>query len=205
VRSLRRWFLPATPDVLGLLQEQTAITVAGIEALHRWASGTSGAARQVRESELRADERKRALRAALGEAFTTPLEPEDIFELSRGLDRVLDNAKNLVREAEVMGSSPDAAMAVMAAELAAGTRALAEAVGTLGRPDRRGATEAADKAVQSQRRLEESYRHAMSSLVLVTDLREIAAKRELYRRLARTSDDLREVAERIWYSVLKES
>jgi hypothetical protein len=34
---------------------------------------------------------------------------------------------------------------------------------------------------------------------------EIAAKRELYRRLARTGDDLREVAERVWYAVLKES
>jgi hypothetical protein len=39
----------------------------------------------------------------------------------------------------------------------------------------------------------------------VDDLREVTAKRELYRRLARTSDDLREVAERVWYSVLKES
>lgn len=45
----------------------------------------------------------------------------------------------------------------------------------------------------------------LTALVLVSDLREIAAKRELYRRLARTSDDLRDVAERVWYSVLKES
>ena len=44
----------------------------------------------------------------------------------------------------------------------------------------------------------------MSALLAVDDLREVAAKRELYRRLARTSDDLREVAERVWYSVLKE-
>jgi hypothetical protein len=39
----------------------------------------------------------------------------------------------------------------------------------------------------------------------VDNLREVAAKRELYRRLARASDELREVAERVWYSVLKES
>ena len=45
----------------------------------------------------------------------------------------------------------------------------------------------------------------MSALVAVDDLREVAAKRELYSRLARTSDELREVAERVWYSVLKES
>jgi hypothetical protein len=44
----------------------------------------------------------------------------------------------------------------------------------------------------------------MSALVTADDLREVAAKRELYRRLARMGDDLREVAERVWYSVLKE-
>ena len=40
------------------------------------------------------------------EAFMTPLEPEDLFELSRGLDEVLNAAKNAVREAEVMGTPP---------------------------------------------------------------------------------------------------
>ncbi len=142
---------------------------------------------------------------ALTAAFMTPLEPEDIFELSRGLDRVLNSAKNTVREAEVMNSTADAAIAKMAAELADGTRHLAEAFAALSRPDRSGATEAADRAARSQSRLEHSYRQAMSELVAVDDLRQIAAKRELYRRLARTSDDLREVAERVWYAVLKEN
>jgi hypothetical protein len=45
----------------------------------------------------------------------------------------------------------------------------------------------------------------MSALINATDLREVAARRELYRRLARTSDGLVEVAERVWYSVLKAS
>jgi uncharacterized protein Yka (UPF0111/DUF47 family) len=199
-----RWFLPETPDVLGLLREQTAITVTGIESLEVWARGEAGAAERLRECEHRADERKRALRAALGSAFTTPLEPEDIFELSRGLDRVLDNAENAVREAEVMDASPDPAIAEMAGELAEGTRQLAVALAALSRPHKEGATEAADRAAKSQSRLEHSYRRAMSALVAADNLREIAAKRELYRRLARTSDDLRDVAERVWYSVLRE-
>jgi uncharacterized protein Yka (UPF0111/DUF47 family) len=205
VKRPHRWFLPEAPDVLGLLREQTEITVAGMKELVAWANGEAGAAERLRECEHRADERKRALRLALTDAFTTPLEPEDIFELSRGLDRVLNNAKNAVREAEVMDSAPDSAIAEMAAELADGTQQLAEAFEALSHPDRSGATDAADRAARSQSRLEHSYRQAMSVLVAVDDLREIAAKRELYRRLARTSDDLREVAERVWYSVLKEN
>jgi hypothetical protein len=45
----------------------------------------------------------------------------------------------------------------------------------------------------------------MSALVEVQDQHELAARRELYRRLARSDDELAGVAERIWYSVLKES
>ena len=60
-----RWFLPETPDVLGMLREQTAITVEGMEALIAWSVGEPGAADRLRDCEHRADDRKRELRAAL--------------------------------------------------------------------------------------------------------------------------------------------
>jgi uncharacterized protein Yka (UPF0111/DUF47 family) len=200
-----RWWLPETPDVLGMLRGQIAITAEGMEALHAWAAGEAGAAERLRECEHRADDAKRQLRGALTVAFTTPLDPEDIFELSRELDRVLNGAKNIVREAEVMKTAPNGAIAEMAAELAAGTQDLATAFDVLGRGHGADATEAASRAATSQSRFEKIYRPAMSALIAVDDLREVAARRELYRRFARTSDDLREVAERVWYSVLKET
>ena len=46
---------------------------------------------------------------------------------------------------------------------------------------------------------------AMSALVDVEDLHEIAARRELYRRLARTADQLVRVSGAGLVSVLKES
>jgi uncharacterized protein Yka (UPF0111/DUF47 family) len=200
-----RWFLPETPDVLAMLRNQTTITIEGMAALLAWSRGDPDAADRLRECEHRADDQKRELRAALTVAFTTPLEPEDIFELSTELDRVLNSAKNTVREAEVMHTGPDQAISEMAAELAVGLRDLNQAFEQLAAGARAEATEAADRAAKSQSRVEKVYRQAMSALVTVVDLREVAAKRELYRRLARTSDDLREVAERVWYSVLKES
>lgn len=200
----RAWFLPATPDVLGMLGNQAAITIAGMETLVAWAGGDTAAVDRLRDYEHEADDRKRELREALTVAFSTPLEPEDLFELSRGLDRVLNGAKNAVREAEVMQTAPDDAIAEMAAELADGTRELASAIAALRRDDVQASTEAAGRAAKSQSRLEKVYRRAMSALIAAADLREVAAKRELYRRLARTSDDLREVAERVWYSVLKQ-
>ena len=205
MRPWRRWFLPEAPDFLAMLGEQVAITVEGMEELVAWANGDAGAVDRLRDCEHRADDFKRDLRAALTRAFTTPLEPEDIFELSRDLDRVLNGAKNAVREAEVMQTAPDEAIAEMAAELLEGMSHLAEAFTELSRGDRSSATEAATLAAKAQSRLEHVYRRAMSALITVEDLREVAARRELYRRLARTSDDLREVAERVWYAVLKQS
>jgi uncharacterized protein Yka (UPF0111/DUF47 family) len=199
----RHWFLPERPDVLGMLDRQAAITVEAMEALVAWAEGDAAAADHVRDCEHRADDEKRALQRALTEAFSLPLEPEDLFTLSMGLDEVLGGAKNAVREAEVMRAGPDPAIAEMASHLADGTRELAAALGLVGHGGRSEATAAADRAIKSQRKLEHAYRRAMSSLIDLDDLRELAARRELYRRFSRTSDKIVNIAERVWYSILK--
>jgi hypothetical protein len=199
------WFLPQSPDVLGMLHEQAETTVAGIEELLAWGRGDATAAERLRAAEHRADKQKRALRGALTEAFSTPLEPEDVFELSRGLDEILNGAKNIVGEAEAMGSLPDAPTAEMSEELAKGTRRLADAFALFASDDRNAATKAADRAVKDQRHMQHTYREAMSALIQDPDPREVAARREIYRRLARTGDELVRVAERVWYSVLKET
>ncbi|HEX8753978.1 MAG TPA: DUF47 family protein [Solirubrobacterales bacterium] len=201
----KHWFLPQNPDVLRMLQRQSTTTTEGLDALAAWAGGEEAAGQRVRDLEHQADREKRELRETLTVAFSTPLEPEDIFELSRGLDEVLNSAKNIVGEAEAMGTPPDPAMARMAAHLAAGTRQLDEGLARFAAGDRDGATALADRAVKEQRNLQHSYRDAMSALVENEDLREVTARRELYRRLARAGDDLVLVAERVWYSVLKES
>jgi uncharacterized protein Yka (UPF0111/DUF47 family) len=203
--TAKRWFLPRTPDVLGALRAQTAVTVEGLDALAAWAAGDEAAADRVRDCEHLADDRKRELRAALSEAFSTPLEPEDIFQLSTGLDTIMNSAKNIVRETEVLDRGPDPTMAELAQALAEGTRHLAEAFAALGDGGGVSATAAADAALDSQHGVERAYRAGMSALLQLPDLHEVAARRELYRRLARTSDSLKDVAERVWYSVLKES
>jgi len=203
----RRWFLPESPDVLGQLCHQAAITQEGMLALVAWAKGEPGAADRVREFEHEADEAKRELRQALTIAFTTPIDAEDVYVMSERLDAVINGAKDLVREAEVMGIEPDEAEAAMAALLADGVRRLATAFERLSH-DRRGgdatATEAADAAVKTQRQLERVYRNAASALLTVDDLREVIGRRELYRRFSRVSEILVEAADRVWYATVKE-
>ncbi len=52
------WFLPQTPDVLGMLRRQTAVTVEGLDELVAWAKGDAAAAERLRT--LRAPRRRRA-------------------------------------------------------------------------------------------------------------------------------------------------
>jgi uncharacterized protein Yka (UPF0111/DUF47 family) len=202
--SRRGWLLPESPDVLGLLRRQLALTIAGMDAFAAWAAGDAGSARTMREREHDADAARRDLHRALRAAFVTPLEPEDLFTLSRAVDRVLNQAKDLVREAEVMGCAPDAPLAEMAALLAEGVRRVDDAVAGLGRRDA-GAVAPADAAIKDDRRLERVYRTAMADLLSVDDLREVIARRELYRRCSRMGESVVDAAERVLYAWVKES
>ena len=202
------WFLPENPDVLDMLCRQATVTCEGMEALVGWANAEAGAADRVREFEHQADDTKRELRLALTNAFITPIDAEDLYVMSERLDAVLNGAKDIVRESEVMGIPPDEAVAAMAALLADGASHLATAFERLD-PARRskggaGATDAADTAVKSQRRLERVYREAASALLAIDDLREVMGRQELYRRFSRISEILIEAADRVWYATVKE-
>jgi uncharacterized protein Yka (UPF0111/DUF47 family) len=198
------WFLPEAPDVLGQLRRQLAITIEGFDAFAAWAAGDPAAADAVRAAEHRADTAKRDLQQQLRAAFVLPLEPEDVFALSRGIDSLLNGAKDTVGESEVMACPPDAPMARMASLLARAIRQVDAAVGLLG-SGHDSAARAADAAVKDERRLEKEYRAAMAALLELDDLREVTARRELYRRCARIGDGVVDVAERVVYAELKGS
>lgn len=201
----KRWFLPETPDVLGMLRAQAAVTVDGLDALAAWADGDAAAAERVRAAEHAADDAKRVLWRALRDAFTTPLDSEDLYHLSAGLDKVLNRAKDVVREAEVLAFDPvDSALGEMSTLAADGVRHLADAFGVLG-VDEDAALQAADAAVKSQRKIEKVYRRAMPALLALEDPRVAWVRGDIYRRLVDLSDGVIRVADRIWYAVVKEA
>jgi len=207
-RSRLGWFMPETPDVLGMLRRQGVISEGALQALVDWAAGDIAGAERLRSLEHDADAAKHELRDALRRAFITPIGAEDIYVLSQRLDEVVNGAKNAVREAEVMAMAPDQPIADMATLLAEGLHHIGEAFEILATANGRKSgdpTEAADRAVKSQRQLERVYRGAMVALLSVDDLREVMGRRELYRRFARMSESIREVADRVWYAAVKEA
>ena len=199
-----RWFLPETPDLNGLLRGQVAVTTEGVQALAAWAAGDPGAAQLLRDAERRGDLAKREVLSALRAAFVTELEPEDVFALSRGIDRLLNYATDIVDEAEVMGSGPDPQIAEMAGLVLEALREIDAAIDRLG-SDGDAATEAADAAIAASHRLDDVYYRGMSALLEVEDRQERISRRELYRRCSRLGEVVVDVAERVVYAVVKQS
>ena len=202
--SRRRWFLPDTPDVLGELRRQVAVTLDGLDAFETWARGDAAAAERVRDAERRGDVAKRLLLETLRAAFVLPLEPEDLFTLSTGIDRILNYAKELVSESEVLDSPPGAVIAEMAAQLRAAVGHIDEALAKLGTDDD-AATAAADAATGAEQRLERAYYEGMATLLDVQDRSERIARRELYRRALRIGEVVIDVADRVVYAIVKQS
>jgi uncharacterized protein len=200
----RHWLLPDDRDLPGMLHAQAEISLEGLRAFVDWASGHADAADTLRACEHRADDAKRALWRALRDSFSPPIDAEDLFALSADLDEVLNGAKDLVREMEVMDMAPDAAMLEMAGLLVDAVEQLEDAFACLGRKGE-DPTVHADAAIKGQRRVERVYRSAMSELLEVDELREVVGRREAYRRLARIGDQIHRVAERIWYAQVKEA
>jgi len=199
-----RWFLPESPDVIGLLRVQLKTTLAGIDAFGAWARGDAAAVENLRAARPAAEAARRDVLAAVRDAFITPLEPEDLFALASGLGWILDHAVDLVSESEVMASGPDGGIDEMAGKLAEALRHIDAAIGLMA-SDGEGAIRAADAGIEAERQLEHAYYRGMGSLLEVTDMRERITRRELYRRCSRIGELVVEVAERVIYAVMKAS
>ncbi len=202
-RRWRRMFLPAVPDVLALLVEQGESSVTGMIAFAAWShDGGPEAAAAVRSARDEAYSARREMLAALQVALSTPVDQEDLYTLSERVDRILEVARHAVREAEVLGWTPDVHAGTMGDRLAEGTRALVAGFDLLVK-DPEEAGRQADAASDAVHHVERDYREAMAELLQVDDLRTVLAGQDLYRRYLVVADAIVRVADRLWYVVLR--
>jgi hypothetical protein len=203
----RPWFLSSSdPDVLELLRDQVRLTDSSLRALAEWsASGGDAEAMAVRAAEHEGDAARRALTEALREALSAPLDQEDIYTVSDRLDTVQNIAKNVVRQAQLAGWTPDEHADRMAACARAAVGHLVEAFDALpGRETEAG--EQADAAIKSARGLEKAYRGAIAALAASSEpAGRVALAADLYRRYDSLGDAILAVCHRVWYSVMKEA
>lgn len=212
--------LPAIPDVIGLLVTQGEITLRGISCFVDWSDdGSSDTATAVDKAEQDADVARRNLLVLLQNALSTPVDQEDIYMISERTDQIINEAKHTVGEAEILHWTPDAHALAMAKHIYAGTDCLVEGFRLI-HSDSNQAGVQADKAVKAVRHVERRYRSAMAELLQLSnssfpsgsfgdtattgDIRSLIVTQELYRHYVQVADAVVRVADRLWFSVLRD-
>ena len=179
---------PKAPDFFSLLREQCEHAAHTVDLLVRFMErGDPGVGYQIRKDEHAADLIKARNLHTLNEAFSTPIDREDIYRAIMALDDVVTYCKSTVSEMDILVVGPDDFTREMAARLHEGVQALASGFGNLASKPERAADDAA-VARHAERQVETLYRKALAALFEGDDYRAMFKRREIYRHLSNAAD-----------------
>ncbi len=183
---------------LKLLIDQAARTEEGIEYLKDYMkSEDSSIAKDIDNKEKEGDEVRRILIDEINRTFSTPLDREDIFSLSRAIDDILDYANTAVDEMNILNIRSNSHLIKMSEILSKAARNLYQAVKMLSSHPNV-STNHVIKVKEFENRLERVYRNSISELFSTPkDLKgiiDILKTRELYRHLSNAGDKCDEAA-----------
>jgi len=189
---MRKLFRRRQNVFIKLIQDQASLTLQGMEALKAYMGGQDpSAAANLVKSEKEADEARRILIDELNRTFVTPFDREDIFNLSRTIDDVLDYGYSTVSEMEILKVEPTPFMQRMASLLRDAAFEISKAAERL-EDHPAVANDHAQRAKALENRVEDVYREALADLFSgVEDIKHVVKMlklREVYRHLSNAAD-----------------
>jgi len=201
----KRFFAKKVNIFYDLLLRQSAKTLEGLEALAVYVDDCSREkAKQVKKCEVEADDLRLMLIQALDKTFVTPLDREDIFDLSRAIDDVMDYANSTVYELEIYEVCSDGHVREMVNILISATGEIHNAIRLLEEQPKVAVVHAV-KAKAYENTMEGAYRLALSHLFRGEDPVFMLKMREIYRHLSNAADRGDEAANIITSIVMKHS
>lgn len=107
---LLQWIIPTEQVFYEMLRAQSTNTLCGAQGLNELvACEDAGAAerllQKISEAERAGDESRRVMTAELNKSLITPIDREDLFELSRQLDYVLDGMEATAQGIKIYGGA----------------------------------------------------------------------------------------------------
>lgn len=202
-RRLFERVFPKMPDFFALLTEQcehvahtTGLLVEFME------SGEAAIGDQIRQDEHDADRIKIRNLHTLNEAFSTPIDREDLHRAIIDLDEIVNYCKSTVSEMDVLGVAPDKHSLEMAMHIKLGTDALALGFAYLAKQPATAAADA-DSARKAERKVEKAYRRAIAELFQGDDYINMFKRREIYRHLSNAADRMANCANTLHDIVVK--
>jgi hypothetical protein len=107
-RRLYERVFPTVADFFGMLAEQSANAAETTRLLVEFMeTGDVAVSQKVRDDEHEADRIKAANLSVLSDAFSTPVDREDLFRAITTLDDIVNYCKSTVVEMDMLGLQPD--------------------------------------------------------------------------------------------------
>ena len=202
-RRLFERVFPKMPDFFRLLTEQCQHVAQTTGRLVEFMeTGDSAVGQCIRQDEHEADRVKIHNLHTLNEAFSTPIDREDLYRAIIDLDEIVNYCKTTVSEMEVLGLTPDKHCLEMAMHIKLGTDALTQGYARLAKEPAL-AAEDADTARKAERRVEKNYRRAIAELFVGDDYIHMFKRREIYRHLSNAADRMANCANTLHDIVVK--
>ena len=202
-QRLKERVFPKVPDFFALLTEQCQHVAHSVGLLVEFMeSGEAATGDLIREDEHEADRIKVRNLHTLNEAFSTPIDREDLYRAIVNLDEIVNYCKTTVSEMNVLCLAPDKHCLEMAMHLKLGTDALALGFARLAK-DPANAAGDADSARKAERKVEKAYRRAIADLFQGTDYLHMFKRREIYRHLSNAADRMANCANTLHDIVVK--
>jgi uncharacterized protein Yka (UPF0111/DUF47 family) len=196
-------FFPQSADFFTLLFEQSHQVEHTVNLLvHYMESGETAIGLQIKEDEHAADKVKVRNIHTLNEAFSTPIDREDIYRAITTLDEVVNACKDAVSEMTALQLQPDAVTLEMARHLHDGVVALTAGYFKLSSQPA-AASDDADVARKSERKVEKLYRKALAELFQGEDYIHMFKRREIYRHLTHAAERMAACANTLHDIVVK--
>jgi uncharacterized protein Yka (UPF0111/DUF47 family) len=165
-------------------------------------TGDPAIGQSIRQDEHEADRVKIRNLHTLNEAFSTPIDREDLYRAIIDLDEIVNYCKTTVSEMGVLALTPDKHCLEMAMHIKLGTDALFQGYSRLAKQPAL-AAEDADIARKAERRVEKNYRRAIAELFVGTDYIHMFKRREIYRHLSNAADRMANCANTLHDIVVK--
>jgi predicted phosphate transport protein (TIGR00153 family) len=194
---------PKTADFFQLLTDQSIQVTRTVSVLVEFMeTADPELGLEIKKDEHEADAIKVRNIHTLNEAFSTPIDREDIYRAITDLDEIVNYCKTTVNEMDILGVHPDHFTLEMARLLKDGVDALANGYSKLGVNPSSAAVDA-DAARKAERRVEKLYRKALADLFQGDEYINMFKRREIYRHLTNAADRMAHCANTLHDIVVK--
>jgi len=194
---------PKVPDFFSMLTEQNIKVAHTVDLLVEYMEhGDPMVADALKQNVHEADLIKVRNLHELNDAFSTPIDREDIYRAIIALDEIVMYCKTTVHEMDVLGVTPDEFMRNISHCIKEGVDALANGFAKLRTTPATAALDA-DAARKAERHAEKLYRVALPILFEGTDYINMFKRREIYRHLTNAAEHIALCANRLHDIVVK--